>query len=164
MRKIGLVLLAITVLISCAAVQKAPDFTLTNIKGDQISLSGFAGQKAVLLLFTNFQTGGGQDPLLQGYLTRYQPAENLETLMIGNWSVLPEEVKQYKTGNIGSLEGVGTAALDKDGSVSRAYRASPDKVTLVLVDREGQIRFRQEDPPPVEDNRDLSNQIAEITR
>ncbi|MBI2908008.1 MAG: redoxin domain-containing protein [Chloroflexi bacterium] len=156
-------------LVACAGAQggQAPDFALTNIKGDHISLADYRGQKAVLLLLTSSEAGGGQDPLLQEYMTRYQPTEKLETMMIGNYSALPEEVRQYKEKDTAERPGTGTAVIpmmDTDGSVSRAYRASPDRVTLVLVDREGQIRLRQEAPPPVEDNRELSNRIAEITK
>ena len=44
------------------------------------------------------------------------------------------------------LNGLGYAIplRDEDGSVSQAFGANPDKVTLVLVDLEGRINFGQE--------------------
>ena len=58
-------------LASCATpakLEKAPSFTLTDIKGNQVSLSDFKGQKALMLIFFNYQVGTGQDPIMQSYL------------------------------------------------------------------------------------------------
>lgn len=170
---IKLVLTCIVMLItlaSCAAptkLQQAPSFTLTDIKGNQVSLANFKGQKAVLLLFFNNNIGTGQDPLLQSYLALYQGMDNLETLCVMNRALLPDEMKQYMAGqaqqNQGGL-GFAVPLKDEDGSVSQAYGASPDKLTLVLVDRDGNIRFRQEVTSTADTNTELSQQVEKLTK
>ena len=157
-------------LASCATPAKlvrAPTFTLTDIKGNQISLSDFKGQKAVLLLFFNNNIGTGQDPLLQSYLALYQGMDKLETLCLINRALLPDEVKQYMASQVqqnpGGL-GYATPIKDEDGSVSQAYGANPDILTLVLVDRDGNIHFHQEVTSTADTNTELAQQVEKLTK
>lgn len=85
------------VITSCAGSQgpEAPPFTLKDNTGRQVSLSDYAGNKAVLLIFFNFNTGTGRDPILQSYLAYYQGMDKLETVCVMNRATLPEEVKQF---------------------------------------------------------------------
>jgi hypothetical protein len=172
-KSITLVLVVIFTLITlaaCAAPAKltpAPPFTLTDNKGSQISLSDFKGQKAVLLIFFNYQVGGGQDPVFQSYLAYYQGTNRLQVLQIINRGNLPNEMRQAMAGmaqqNPQGL-GLATPLRDEDGSVSAAYGVSPDKLTIVLVDREGNIRFRQEVTSTADTNTELVNQVKDLTR
>ena len=161
--------LIILVMASCTAGQntQAPSFTLTSIKGNQVSLSDYKGQKAVLLLFFNNNIGTGQDPFLQSYLALYKGMDKLETLCVMNRATLPEEVKQLMASQSqvtpGGL-GFAVPLKDEDGSVSRAYGANPDILTLVLLDRDGNIRFRQEIISTVDTNTELTKQIEELTK
>ncbi len=52
---------------------------------------------------------------------------------------------------------------DEDGSVTRSFGASPDKVTAVVVDREGFIRFRQAITSTPDTNTELAEQIKQAT-
>jgi len=94
-------LFVVLLLVSCAApvqLAQAPAFTLKDLNGQPVSPSDYKGQKAVLLLFFNYKTGGGQDPLLQEYLTIYQGTDKLETLCVINRADLPEAAQQYMAG------------------------------------------------------------------
>jgi peroxiredoxin len=172
-KSIKLVLACMVILItlaSCAAPAKlaqAPPFTLTDIKGNQINLSDFKGQKAVLLIFFNNNIGTGQDPLLQSYLALYQGMDKLETLCVMNRASLPDEMKQYMAGqahqNQGGL-GFAVPLKDEDGSVSQAYGANPDKLTVVLINRNGNISFHQEVSSPADTNTELSQQVEKLTK
>ena len=172
-RSIRMLLASIIILItlaSCAAPASqvpAPPFTLTDIKGNQISLSDYQGQKAVLLLFFNNNIGTGQDPLLQSYLALFQGMDTLETLCVMNRAPLPDEVKQFMASQAqvtpGGL-GFAVPLKDEDGSVSQAYGANPDILTLVLVDSDGNIRFRQEVTSPADENTELTRQVEKLTK
>jgi len=172
-KSIKLVLASIAMLMalaSCAApanLAQAPPFTLTDIKGNQVSLADFKGQKAVLLMFFNYQVGTGQDPVMQSYLAYYQGMDKLQILSIINRGNLPEEMKQYMAGQAQQIPGglgFATPLRDEDGSVSQAFNASPDKLTIVLVDRDGDIRFRQEVTSLAETNRDLAQQVEKLAK
>ena len=154
---------------SCARSQDtpAPAFTLADMTGNKVSLTDYKGQKAVLLLFFNYKTGGGQDPLLREYLARYQQSDKLKIIPIVNISTLPD----VPGGNMGGetpkrLTDLGYAVPLKDdnGSVSQAFGANPDRLTLVLIDRDGRIRFRQEVTATAETNEELAKQVEEIVR
>ena len=155
--------------IGCARSQDvlAPAFTLSDMNGHQVSLTDYKGQKAVLLLFFNYQTGGGQDPLLRGCLALYRPSDKLEIIPIVNISTLPDVPGRNTSGKTPKrLTDFGYAVPLKDdnGSVSQAFGANPDRLTLVLVDRDGCIRFRQEVTATAETNAELARQIQEIAK
>ncbi len=155
--------------ISCAPGQgtPAPAFKLSDMTGRQFSLVDYKGQKAVLLLFANCSTGGIQDPLIQGYITRYQNISRLATLCVANGAAIPADVRQYMAGQAGGcpLDFANTLpVMDTDGSVSKAFGASPDKLTLVLVDRDGYIRLREDITSAAENDAELSRQIEEVTK
>ena len=171
-KTIILVIIGISTLLislSCAANREtpAPSFSLTNINGNQISLSDFKGQKAVLLIFFNLQIGTGQDPTMQSYLAYYQGIDRLQVLTIVNLGDLPEEMKQYMAGQAqqspGGL-GFATPLKDEDGTVSQTFGANPVKLTIVLVDQKGNIRFRQEVTSLAETNTELVQQVEKLTK
>jgi hypothetical protein len=205
-KMMALIVLSVLVLlfsISCATSLSAaipstaaPQFTLSDMTGRQVSLADYKGQKAVLLLFMSCNTGGIQDPVIQGYITRYQNSSKLETLCVANGAAMSADVSQNSTGQEGGADtcpmmqnsagqvgstdnstcpmmqymadqGVGSIntlpLMDADGSVSQAYRANPDKLTLVLVDLNGHICLRQEAPSPAETNTELAKQIETVT-
>ena len=172
-KSIKLVLACTVMLImlsSCVAPTKltqAPPFTLIDNKGNQISLSDFKGQKAVLLIFFNYQVGGGQDPVFQSYLAYYQGMNKLQVLPIINRGNLPNEMKQSMAGMAQqNPQGLGFAnpLRDEDGSVSQAYNASPDKLTIVLVDQKGYISFRQDVTSAADTNTELPQQVVKLTK
>ena len=184
-KMMALIVLSVLVLlffVSCATSLSAtspgtaaPPFTLSDMTGRQVSLTDYKGQKAVLLLFTNCNTGGIQDPLVQSYITRYQNTSKLEVLCVANGAAISADVSQNMTGQTDTcpmmqyIAGQGVDSIntlpmmDADGSVSQAYSANPDKLTLVLVDLDGHICLRQEAPSPAETNTELAKQIETVT-
>lgn len=162
-------LLIVFLSLSCTGNQstQAPLFTITDIRGNKVSLADFKGQKAVMLLFFNYQIGTGQDPILQSYLAYYQGMDKLQIYPVINRGNLPNEMKQFMAGQARqSPGGLGFAVplQDEDGSVSQAYDANPDKLTVILIDRNGNLRFRQEVTSFADANTDLAKQIENLTR
>ena len=157
-------LFALLSLVSCAApaqTAQAPDFTLYDMNGYQASLSDYKGE-IVLLIFFNPRSGGGQDPLLRGYLDYYRPSDKLQIILIVDTSEGPGAAAGGAGGS--RLTDLGSVPLrDEDGSVSQAFGADPDKLTLVLVDREGFIRFRQVVTSTPDTNTSLAEQIRQAT-
>jgi peroxiredoxin len=155
--------------ISCAGNQgvAAPAFTLTDVTGNKVTLADYKGQKAVFLLFFNFNIGTGQDPVLQSYLKRYKGMQGLETYAVVNYAVLPEQGRQYMaTHGAQNQGGLGYAIplKDEDGTVSQKYGANRDKLTFVLINRDGFISFRQEVTSTADENTELARHIEEITK
>ena len=160
-------LFALLLLVSCAApvqLAKAPQFTLNNMNGQPVSLIDYKGQKAILLLFFSFNTGGGQDPLLRGYLDYYTPSDKLQIMPV-------VDISNPSAGNAADGPqkrltdlGYSVPLRDEDGSVSQAFGASPDKLTLVVVDREGFMRFRQVVISTPDTNAELAEQIKQATK
>ena len=157
-------LLALLLLVSCTGrvqLTKAPEFTLNNMDGFQESLSDYKGE-IVLLIFFNPRSGGGQDPLLRGYLEYYRSSDKLQIIRIVNTSEGPGAAAGGAGGS--RLTDLGSVPLrDEDGSVSQAFGADPDKLTLVLVDREGFIRLRQVVVSTPDTNAELAEQIRQAT-
>jgi hypothetical protein len=54
--------------------------------------------------------------------------------------------------------------MDSDGSVCQSYPVSPNKLTAVLVDREGNISFQQELTTTADTNTELADQVKNMTR
>ena len=146
--------------------EKAPEFTLSDNFGHQVSLADYRGQKAVLLLFSNYKSGGGQDPLLLSSFERYDGVDGLEHLQVQDLSSAPpavvDSMKQFR----GQMleRGHAPPLVDADGNVSRSYRANPEKLTLILIDQAGIVRYREEGPPPAKDNDVIAQKVAEVTR
>jgi peroxiredoxin len=156
-------ILMLTFSISCAANQATPasSFTLTDMNGHAVSLTDYKGQKAVLLVFFGPRTGGGQDPLLREYLDYYKQSDKLQIIPIVDMSEPGSLVGSGQT----RLTDVGYTPLkDVDGSVNKAFGANPNKLTLVLIDRDANIRFRQEVNSTADTNTDLATQIKEFTK
>jgi hypothetical protein len=162
-------ILMISISLSCTSNQYAvaPTFTLFDNTGHKVSLTDYKGQKAVLLLFFNYKIGTGQDPTLQSYLNTYNGMARLQTFCVVNVAAVPEQGKQFMAGhqqsNPGGL-GFATPLQDQDGSVSQIFGANPDKLTLVLLDRDQRIRFRQEGVSPADNNTVLAEQIQALTK
>ena len=70
MKKLGLILVVFTFLVSCASTaqspepslkvgENAPDFSLVDVSGNQVGLSDFKGKKNIVLIFyTDYREGG----------------------------------------------------------------------------------------------------------
>jgi peroxiredoxin len=162
-------MLTLVLSISCStspstSASQAPTFTLTNMMGSQVNLSDFKGQKPVLLLFTSYSTGGLMDPLVKGYITQYQGVNNLQTLCVVDASTMSGESMSGDMSACPMASFNTLPLMDSDGSVCQSYHANPNKLTAVLVDREGNINFQQQITSTADTNSELSGRIKILTR
>lgn len=132
---------------SSAAVKSAPDFTLTNTAGQQVSLSDYRGQNVVLY----FNEGAGcQSCLVQMAEIEKQTAA-LKDL---NVTVLPivMNTREQITADM-ATNGVATPFLLDDGTVSKEYgtlgkgmHAGLPGHSFILIDKAGVQRWYGEYP------------------
>jgi peroxiredoxin len=114
----------------------AKDFTLKDLTGHDVTLSSFRGKKVVIMDF--WATWCGPCRMAMPSLARYweKHKEQVEVLMI-NQGEAPERVKAF----VDSTKLPMRVLLDRDGSVSRAYRVYGIPTTFI-VDKEGVLRAR----------------------
>jgi peroxiredoxin (alkyl hydroperoxide reductase subunit C) len=135
-----------------AAGEPAPDFTLRNQDGEEVSLADFRGRK-VLLVFYPLDFS----PVCTDQLSIYQEVKpqidelGVEMLGISVDHAFAHKAFREKLG----LEITLLADFEPKGEVCRAYGAYIDKVghgnrSLVLVDEEGTVEWVHESPTPVE--------------
>jgi len=135
-----------------AAGQPAPDFTLRDQDGEEVSLKDFKGGK-VLLIFYPFDFS----PTCSDQLSLYQEVkpeiEEKGVTMLGVSVDSPYAHKAFQ-----EKLGIDTRLLsdfEPKGSVSRAYGSYLDAIgmsnrTLVLVDEDGTVAWAYESPNPGE--------------
>ena len=135
-----------------AAGEPAPDFTLRDQDGEEVSLTDFRGRK-VLLIFYPMDFS----PLCSDQLSIYQEvkpeiaAKGVELLGISIDHPYAHKAFQEKLGVDTPL----LADFEPKGEVARAYGSYLDglgfaKRTLVLVDEEGLVAWTYESPSPGE--------------
>jgi peroxiredoxin len=130
----------------------APDFTLPNHRGEDVSLADFRGRKLVLCFYPNDfspvcsdQMSAYQDVLEQ---VRDAGAELVGISTDGSWS---HNAFRKHLG----LEMTLLSDFHPKGEVSRAYGAyledwgTPNR-SLVLIDEDGIVRWVHESPTPLE--------------
>jgi peroxiredoxin (alkyl hydroperoxide reductase subunit C) len=131
-----------------AAGEKAPDFTLRDQDGEDVSLADFRGKK-VLLVFYPFDFSSVCSDQLSVYQgIKPQLAEGgVEMLGISVDHSFAHKAFQEKLGIDTTL----LADFEPKGEVARAYGSYVDKVgmanrTLVLIDEEGNVEWAHESP------------------
>jgi peroxiredoxin len=131
---------------------KAPDFTLPNHDGNEVSLSDFAGRKLVLAFYPlDFS------PVCTDQLSLYQ--EVLGEIEAQGASLVGISVDSsfchHAFRNLRNLTIPLLSDFNPKGEVSRAYGAWIDAVdhgnrSLVLIDDHGTVRWSHASPTPVE--------------
>ena len=135
-----------------AAGEPAPDFTLRDQDGEEVSLSGFRGRK-VLLVFYPFDFS----PVCSDQLSLYQEVKpeieekGVTVLGVSVDSPFAHKAFQEKLGIDTTL----LADFEPKGEVSKAYGSYLDGLgfanrTLVLVDEDGVVAWAHESPSPGE--------------
>jgi peroxiredoxin len=135
-----------------AAGEPAPDFTLRDQDGEEVSLSSFRGRK-VLLVFYPFDFS----PVCSDQLSLYQEvkpeiaAKGVEMLGVSIDHHYAHKAFQEKLGIDTTL----LADFEPKGEVARAYGSYLDAVgmanrTLVLIDEEGTVEWAHEAANPGE--------------
>lgn len=135
-----------------AAGEPAPDFTLRDQDGEEVSLADFRGRK-VMLVFYPFDFS----PVCSDQLSLYQEVkpeiEGKGVTLLGISVDSPYAHKAFQ-----EKAGIDTTLLsdfEPKGEVARAYGSYIDAVgmanrTLVLVDEEGTVQWAYESPSPGE--------------
>jgi peroxiredoxin len=131
---------------------KAPDFTLPNHRGEDISLADFRGRKLVLCFYPN-----DFSPVCSDQMSIYQEvlqqvreagAELVGISTDGSWA--HNAFRKHR-----GLEMTLRSDFHPKGEVSRAYGAyledwgTPNR-SLVLIDEDGIVRWVHESPTPLE--------------
>lgn len=135
-----------------AAGEPAPDFTLRDQDGEQVSLTDFKGRK-VLLVFYPMDFS----PVCSDQLSIYQEvkpeiaAKGVELLGISVDHSYAHKAFQEKLGIDTPL----LADFEPKGEVARAYGSYLDGLgfaerTLILVDEEGMVAWSYKSPSPGE--------------
>jgi peroxiredoxin (alkyl hydroperoxide reductase subunit C) len=135
-----------------AAGEPAPDFTLRDQDGEEVSLADYRGRR-VLLVFYPFDFS----PVCSDQLSVYQEvkpeieAKGVELVGISVDSPYSHKAFQEKLGIDTTL----LSDFEPKGEVSKAYGSFLDgpgmsNRTLVLVDAEGKVEWAYESPSPGE--------------
>jgi peroxiredoxin len=135
-----------------AVGEKAPDFTLRNQDGEDVSLANFRGKK-LLLVFYPFDFS----PVCSDQLSVYQEvkpeieAKGVEMVGISVDQPYAHKAFQEKLGIDTTL----LSDFEPKGEVSKAYGSFVDAVgmsnrTLVLIDEDGKVEWTYESPTPGE--------------
>lgn len=134
------------------AGSKAPDFSLPDHDGNQVSLADFSGRKLVLAFYPlDFS------PVCSDQLSLYQEVlgdiEAQGASLVGisvDSSFCHHAFRKHRNLNMPLL-----SDFNPKGEVSRAYGAWIDSVdhgnrSLVLIDEEGIVRWSHASPTPLE--------------
>jgi peroxiredoxin len=134
------------------AGSKAPDFSLPDHDGNQVTLSDFAGRRLVLVFYPlDFS------PVCTDQLSLYQ--EVLEDIESKDASLVGISVDSsychHAFRKLINLTMPLLADFNPKGEVSRAYDAWIEQVghgnrSLVLIDEEGTVRWSHASPTPLE--------------
>ena len=134
------------------AGEKAPDFSLPNHKGEQVSLSDFRGRRVMLAFYPN-----DFSPVCSDQLSIYQevkPSLDEAGLEVVGISIDHSWAHRAFRKQL-NLEFTLLADFHPKGAVAERYGAYlPDYGTsnrsLVLIDPEGMVRWVHESPTPLE--------------
>jgi peroxiredoxin len=128
---------------------KAPEFSLPDQDGNQVSLSDFAGRKVVLAFYP-----GDFSPVCSNQLSLYQ--EVLGEIQAKGASVVGISVDSTDSHRVFreqlNLEMPLLADFHPKGEVSTAYGVYSDEYgksgrALVLIDEDGVVRWTYDSPP-----------------
>ncbi|HSS41927.1 MAG TPA: redoxin domain-containing protein [Solirubrobacterales bacterium] len=130
----------------------APDFTLRNQDGEEVSLSDYRGRKVMLVFYP-----GDFSPVCGDQLSIYQEVkpeietQGVELVGVSVDSFFAHKAFQEKLG----LDTTLLSDFEPKGEVARAYGSYVEKMgfanrTLVLVDEEGKVAWTYESPNPGE--------------
>jgi peroxiredoxin (alkyl hydroperoxide reductase subunit C) len=135
-----------------AVGEPAPDFTLRDQDGEEVSLSDYRGRKVMLVFYPlDFS------PVCSDQLSIYQEVKpeiagkGVELVGISVDSAYAHKAFQEKLGIDTTL----LSDFEPKGEVARAYGSYIDKAgianrTLVLVDEDGNVAWTYESPNPGE--------------
>ena len=135
-----------------AAGEPAPDFTLLDQDGEEVSLSDYRGRKVLLVFYP-----GDFSPVCSDQLSIYQEvkpeiaAQGVELVGISVDSFFVHKAFQGKIGVDTTL----LSDFEPKGEVAKAYGSYFEPMgfanrTLVLIDEDGTVAWTYESPSPGE--------------
>ena len=135
-----------------AVGEKAPDFSLPNHKGEQVSLSDFRGQRVLLVFYPN-----DFSPVCSDQLSIYQevkPSLDEAGLQVLGVSIDHSWAHRAFRKQL-NIDFTLLADFHPKGEVARSYGAYLDDFgianrSLVLIDEDGLVRWVHESPTPME--------------
>jgi peroxiredoxin len=135
-----------------AAGQPAPDFTLRDQDGDEVSLVGFRGGKVLLVFYpADFSSVCSDQFSIYQEVKPEIEAKGVTMLGISVDGVFAHKAFQEKTGADIPL----LSDFEPKGEVARAYGAYIEdrghaNRSLVLIDEDGVVEWVHESPTPLE--------------
>lgn len=135
-----------------AVGDSAPDFTLRNQDGEEVSLSGFRGRKVMLVFYP-----GDFSPVCGDQFSIYQEVKpeieekGVELVGVSVDSFFAHKAFREKLGIDTTL----LSDFEPKGEVARAYGSYVEKMgfanrTLILIDEDGTVAWTYESPNPGE--------------
>ncbi|TYR76082.1 redoxin domain-containing protein [Rossellomorea vietnamensis] len=133
----------------------APDFTLTTLAGEEVSLSDFKGQKVILNFWATWcPPCKAEMPHMQEYYEQYHEKANVEMLAVNLTTIDNGKEAVEKFGEEYGL--TFPIPLDEDGVQGTVYQAQTIP-TSYMIDTDGIIRHKILGPM----NKDMMIQLVE---
>lgn len=137
--------------------QIAPDFTLTNLQGEEVTLSDLRGKRVVLNFWATWcPPCEAEMPHMQQYYEKYGQEDNVEIVGV-NLTYAKEKVERVEQ-FIKSYDITFPILLEKDETVASQYEILTIPSTY-MIDRDGKIQKKIIGPLDLESLRDNVTQI-----
>ncbi len=132
--------------------QEAPDFTLKNQLGDEISLSSFRGDKNVVVMFYPLAFSGTCTTQLTGVSHREEEYSEEQAQVLGV-SVDSHHAQAAFKASLGLTDTMLLADFEPKGAVARAYGVYLDERghsgrAIFVIDKAGIVRRAEFTRPP----------------
>ena len=119
-----------------AVNSKASDISLTDQRGNEVTLHSFAGKPVVLL--ASDREGSKQNKAWIKALTGY-PGSHFVLLGAADLRKVPFLLRWYYKRDF--ARDPATILLDWNGDLFETYGLVPDVANIILIDREGYVRY-----------------------
>jgi len=119
--------------------KRAPDFTLPDLNGNEVSLSDYRGKLVIVTFWVDVRYAITHMPAIQSFYEKWT-GEELEILAI-NWQQSKEQAEAFVKDKGLTF----SILLDQEGEVADKYRANPSSnPTTLFIDEQGIIQKRQD--------------------
>lgn len=149
----------IAVLSLAFIVVTTPDFELRNSKGDKIRLADYRN-KTVVLVFYNQYTSPLANVWAVPIYYKYRDEEDVVFLWISDMQGILRFVFRIYKGTINkSVEklGIPYPLLDWGGRVSKRYGVNSQWPSVIVIGKDGKIKWKHEIKSPVEPTNELES-------
>jgi peroxiredoxin len=126
---------------------EAPTFVLKDVEDREVSLASYRGQ-VVILVFSNHYALGDQLAWYADHYPGLKGKSGLAVFTVMNRMEMPphpDDLLKLIQRNLAKVNDLPMPLIDWDGKVSESYGV-PTDLTIVIVDQEGIIRYKQSGP------------------